>query len=792
MITCMKCLKLPTLVVVLIFSAAITTPIAGQQKHRPPEKTPAKTPAAPTPTPTPAPPTLDTLLAADSFKIYAEVRNVGQLIKSSAANDVLEPVLKFGHPPKDFIEFVNWLKAHADQLTTSRLLFATLPTFKDVPQVVVALEFSSPEEAAKFEKPLDGVLPTLLPPTTPQNFPELDIKPQPQQPATNQKPPEPVPGYYLQRAGSLLIVSTAKLNLKKLRPAASKPLSEDANFRVAYNRFASEPVFVFLDLQAIEKERTEQEKRWEEERKKAEEAQKAIEEKQKAEAELTPDTATDVQVTEEAKTFRSTATLGVVSGTTTPKESADAEAMSAALSSIGYSLVSGRPAELPDGLGIGFSPDVDSFDLRVLVIDAAGKTSDPIPMFSALKLAAPIAPQSPSILPADSELVLTMSLDYGQIYQRISTASPSMMIGRPASATEAVIEQSSPFAGLEKILKIKIKDDVIPLLGPEVAVSLPMSGFIPFGPVVTAPPAKPEPKNDAKEAAPEPAPRGFFMVISLRDKEAMRQLLPKILEGFAGKAATSLAQTERREDTELVSYANMFAYAFVGNFLVLSGDAATTRYVVDSYLKGETLASNAQFRNYTRWQPHEVQGQVYVSPAFAERYRSWANNPNVYISDEARSFFNHITATLQPITYALSNDGLGTLHELHVPKSIVMLAVGSGSTSETPPETVRNERQAMTTLWTIASSEEGYKVTTGSGYGSLEQLIEAKLFPKERLENSGYKFEVTVTGDGFQITAVPVEYGKTGKLSYFMDQTHITRGADHGGAAASASDPPIN
>lgn len=783
MITNMKYLKLPTLVVLLVISA---TPIFAQQKRRNPDKTPAKPAVAPAP----APPTFDTLLAADSFKVYAEVRGVGQLIRSSAVNDVLEPILKFSGPPKDFVAFVNWLKAHADELTTSRVLIAAWPTFKDVPDTVVAIEFSSPEEAAKFETPLKGVMPTLLPPTTPKSSPEPDKKSQPLTPSADQKSPELIPGYYLQRAGSLLIVSTAKVQLKKLKPASSKLLSEDPNFRVAYNRFASEPIFVFVDFKAFEKDRVEQEKRWEEERKKAEDEQKALAEQQKAEAEQTPEiageTGSEVTVTDKV-----TGPVGMLQSAP-QKESAEAEAMSMALSSVGYSLLGGR-SELPDALGIGFSPDTDSFDLRALMIDAADKTSDPLPFFSALKLAGPIAPQSPRVLPADSELVLTMSLDYPRIYERMVAASPSSIALRAAGGTEVPVDIPGPFASIEKLLKIKVKEDLIPLLGAEITVSLPLKDFNPFAAPQPSTSSRPQAKDDAKEEAkePPPAPRQPFLIISLRDKEAMRQVLPKILEGFAGKAATSLAQTERREDTELVSYANMFAYAFVGNFLVLSGDAATTRHVVDSYLKGETLASDVQFRNYTRWQPHELQGQVYVSPAFTEGYKTWANSPNTYINDEARTFFTRLAATAQPITYALSNDGIGTLHELHVPKSIVLLAVAGAATSETPPENVKNEREAMTIVWTIASAEEGYKAMKDSGYGSLEQLIEAKLIPKQRFENSGYKFELTATADGFQVSAVPVEYGKTGKLSYFMDQTHVLRAADHAGAAANASDPPL-
>ena len=270
----MNFLKLPLLCVLILSNLLLTTPVAAQQKRRNADKLPAK-PAAPTPTP--APPTFDTLLAADSYKVYAEVRGVGALIRSSAVTDVLEPILKLGGPPKDFVNVVNWVKAHADQLTTSRTLIAFLPTLKNVPEFVVAIEISSPEEAAKFETPLNGMLPTVLPPVTPPSLPadQKVIRP----PAADQKPPAPVPGFSLQRYGSLLVVSASPVQPKKLRPAGSKPLSEDSNFRVAYNRFASDPIFVFIDFNAFQKEQEEREKQWAEEQKKFEEARKTQEEK---------------------------------------------------------------------------------------------------------------------------------------------------------------------------------------------------------------------------------------------------------------------------------------------------------------------------------------------------------------------------------------------------------------------------------------------------------------------------------------------------------------------------------
>ena len=85
-----------------------------------------------------------------------------------------------------------------------------------------------------------------------------------------------------------------------------------------------------------------------------------------------------------------------------------------------------------------------------------------------------------------------------------------------------------------------------------------------------------------------------------------------MVEALGFKGANAFANTERKDDTELVSYANFFAYAFIGNFLVISSDAAATRHVVDSYLKHDTLASDSNFRSYTRWH-HDRRTDSFIS-----------------------------------------------------------------------------------------------------------------------------------------------------------------------------------
>jgi hypothetical protein len=95
-------------------------------------------------------------------------------------------------------------------------------------------------------------------------------------------------------------------------------------------------------------------------------------------------------------------------------------------------------------------------------------------------------------------------------------------------------------------------------------------------------------------------------------------------------------------------------------------------------------------------------------------------------------------------------------------------------------------------LHALASAEATYKETKGDGrFGLLEELIAENFISKDMLQRYGYRIEVTVSGNGYEVTAVPVEYGKTGRMSYFLDQTGTLRGGDHGGGPATISDKPV-
>ncbi|HEU4769400.1 MAG TPA: DUF3352 domain-containing protein [Pyrinomonadaceae bacterium] len=721
-------LKLPIAIALsLTFTFAPLASAVAQQRRQMPAKPPAAPAVKPAPVPTPPPPTFDTLLAANSYRVYVEVRSVGQLIRSNAVNEILEPIMKLAAPPEEFRTVIKWLNAHADEVMTSRMLVTAWPASgTELPEAVIAIEFASPEEAAKFDQKLNNFLKKMLPPATPQSSPKppglmenssekepysvkLDIK----TPAQAEQAEAQLPAYHMQQAGSLILITPRPLKLNKLRPAGSKLLSDDANFRTVRNRFNSESIFVFVNSSEIEKEEQEQRKKWEEQHKQAiaaanspenqeaiakatEEARKELE---KAASEP-PDPEEIVETETEIVGVAPTGQLKEAPPDPMPP------ALSLALGMI-FSMGSISEAKWPEAVGVALSLESESFDLRALLVNKPGEKSDPIPFFPLLAPGPAIFSEAPAILPADTEMLVSFSLDLPHIYSVLAKPRDLQIVptsgGTPPESSEF---QPTMIGELEKRLKINIKDDLLPLLGSEVVVGIPLTEFgwiQPPPPPTSASPAPSSAPSSAPSPSASPAtntgdttaedqkkPSRFpVVVISVKDKEAMRTLLPKLVESVAFKGANSFAQTERREDTELVSYMNLLAYAFIGNYLVISPDAASTRHVVDSYLKHQTLAGDPHYKNYTRWQPRQSLGQIYISPVLMEGYRKWAQQPTSQIDDQTRAFLTRFSIVAQPVTYSLSNEGFGPMHELHLPKNLVLLliAAAAGGMTVSQPDT---------------------------------------------------------------------------------------------------------
>src|SRR5215216_1819013 len=420
-----------TAISLLLLLTLLIAPTAAQQKRQ----TPAKPQPKPATAPAPAP-TFDNLLPADSYVIYGEVRDTGQLISSSALNDLLEPVLKLAGPPKEFKSVVKWLNSHAEQAMGSRLLFAAWPINNNLPNAIFAIEFASAEEAAKFVTPLNEFLPTVLPTRAPEPSPKT---------ANESKPPgSPKPNFHIERLGSLVVITSRPWTMKQLRPAGSKPLAEEPNFRTARNRFNSEPIFAFIDFKLMEKQEEERRKQYEQERLKVEAQAKQA----KAEEKHDPDEIEDDKMVQREVI---NGPVGVLSAGE-PEETPTPDPVSIAFSTFGMSLFGGE-TNMPDGLGLALSYEGESFDLRALLINGAGERIQPLPFWPHVISGGAMVSEAANIFPAGTELFATMSLDLPQIYAEMSKPPKSeFTISKGESAVTKMVEPESPFKAIESKL----------------------------------------------------------------------------------------------------------------------------------------------------------------------------------------------------------------------------------------------------------------------------------------------------------------------------------------------------
>lgn len=777
-----------SLLIFFLTIAAFATPLNAQQRRN---AQPKKTPA---PEVVEVAPTFDSLLAADTFKVYCEIRGVGGLIRSSALTDIIDPIMKLGGPPKEFKTVLKWLNSHSEVLAGSRMMVAGWPSRPNLPSVLFAIEFASTEDATKFYPQLRDFLPTLLPapmesPTPAQSDNQTAI------PSSNtprgpdkQTPPVTLP-YHMKQTGALILISEAPILTRNLRPRRSKALEEDQNFISARNRFSSESVFLYVDLKSIEKEEKDRRRQWEEEDEKRAANPPPVQEMETAPEVATEETPPQPDVI--AETAVASPTPAASAGEATlPVDSDRSQEMSGPMFLSLYSTLFGGESKWPEAVGAAVVFEGDAYVLRTLVLNSIENKGNAVPFLPQFVSGPEIAPQSPNILPADVELFVSASLDYPQIYEGMLKAIASTEQRARKYGDRAPVKEStppSPFASYEEKLGLKIKNDILPLLGSEIALVMPKKR----AKAVTDEAAKaPEDGGSSAQLSAASAAQGTnpVIAISVKDREAVAKLIPKLIEGFGLKGANLLAQTEKREGTEVVSYAGFFSYAFIGDFLVLSPDPLEINHVVESDLEHQTLASDSHFRNYTRWQPRQVLGQVYLAPALVEQYLTGNNGR----TERTKEFLSRVAPVIDPLTYSLSNDGSGPLHELHVPKNLVqsLVAVMSADAEQAPMRS--NEAMARNMLFSITGAEATFKSGKGDGsYATLGQLIAEHLIEKYLIENYGYRIELITIGNKFEANAVPLEYGKTGKWSFFIDESGVLRGADHGGGPATVSDDPF-
>jgi hypothetical protein len=95
-----------------------------------------------------------------------------------------------------------------------------------------------------------------------------------------------------------------------------------------------------------------------------------------------------------------------------------------------------------------------------------------------------------------------------------------------------------------------------------------------------------------------------------------------------------------------------------------------------------------------------------------------------------------------------------------------------------------HEQEAEEMLRRIQAAQFAYALQNGSKYGDLNALVRAGYVPQDILgtETTGYRFTVQLGADSksFTARAEPERYGRSGRLSFYLDQFGIQK-KDAGG-----------
>ena len=84
----------------------------------------------------------------------------------------------------------------------------------------------------------------------------------------------------------------------------------------------------------------------------------------------------------------------------------------------------------------------------------------------------------------------------------------------------------------------------------------------------------------------------------------------------------------------------------------------------------------------------------------------------------------------------------------------------------------------------ISLAQVLYSQSHNGAFGTMAELIAGGMVPKDidSTESTGYRFQINRAADGksWYATAEPVQYGRTGRLSFYLDASGV-RSGDAGG-----------
>ncbi|MCA1613419.1 MAG: DUF3352 domain-containing protein [Acidobacteria bacterium] len=811
----------------------------------------------------PAEVSIDNLFAAEAYAVYGEMRMIGQHVNSADFKQMLDPLRLSGALPNELQGLLDFITGHAEELTAARVALGAMPVRAGLPSAVVAVEMGSTEEARKLAPQLratfarygagaqeegDGAEdgpgardPRRAARRGGRGAQKRQAGAEGRTVAVRGAVEQGSSPFQIRRAGRVVALSDQAFTFKSLRGRpAEMPLAGEPGFQAVRSRFATDTLFLYFNTTRMNsstkrqmEEAERKYRRMEEERLRAEaagvkrgkEPPRAVvlsagvggvavtadDGAPKTHREITADEIDpgpaddDLPPELRAEMEKARAAHEEELKKRTPDDAAkarEAEQRREFENQLGRMVFAAGPegGAWPDSIGVGASFEGDAVVVRAFLLsESEDAPLRPVPFLPILHAGPQIASEAASVLPADTDILISASVDLQQMYDYVASLFKLFDLAASSPDKQGIFD--SQVGAFEREYKFRIREDLLKALGNEIAIALPSEMFGVRGRrAARAEAAKGAPQGAGVSPSPPPPPSRSdapVVVISLNDKRAMQELLPRALEAAGIKGLNAQQLLEKRGQAEMVTFAQG-SVAFIDRFLVIAFDPAAMNHVVEAYNAGETLSAADEFRDPTGWQPKQGLGRAYVSNALTKGLIGDVRKDADDVDDET---LRNLVARLDPnpgaVTLAATKDG-GLMYELHVPKNLLSLWSISGAISQQLAPVRAHEGMAGYELRRLAGMQNAFKGKHGH-YASLEEL---KAEMKEEEDGPGtlaayearlvgYEIKISASGDRFEATATPAGYPKQGRRSFYIDQTGVLRGADLGGRPATAATEPV-
>ncbi|MEN3334509.1 MAG: hypothetical protein V7641_3874 [Blastocatellia bacterium] len=327
----------------------------------------------------------------------------------------------------------------------------------------------------------------------------------------------------------------------------------------------------------------------------------------------------------------------------------------------------------PAALAMGGRLEGETLVLRAqMFMDQRRGASSFLGLFSSLTSATTAGEtRAAHLAAADTDVFIDFRLDWDKLLQSIETMFATLAGAQTNNgASPAERSFADPLMKLEESLGFSIRNDLLPTLGNEVAISLSSFDTF-FAPQRLAPHLRKAP------AAGFMPPR-FMLMVALKDATKFEQLMARLVTKSGAQPMMRVAY-----HGATISSNKSIAFAVTKDFFMLGGSATDLRRALDAYVMGNSLAASAEFRA-AMGGTRETTMQLYLSSAVATKLFDSLQTATAKANGSVKELAQP-PARVAGLGLSVLPDAEGILMEMRAPANLAFAAMAALATSKPAP-----------------------------------------------------------------------------------------------------------